>query len=105
MISRHWKGIVKAGHEEEYMRHLKTNTFPHLDGIPGFTRASILRRPAKGGTEFKIVTVWASMDAIKAFAGADPEAAVVPTLVHGWMVSYESRVTHYEIVETFEPSS
>ena len=103
MISRHWKGIAKPGHAEEYIRHLKTETFPQVAGIPGFIRASILRRTVEAGTEFQIVTVWTSLEAIKAFAGANAEVAVVPLLVQQLMASYESSVVHYEIADNFEP--
>lgn len=54
------------------------------------------------GTEFQIVTVWKSLDAIKAFAGANAELAVVPPVVQQLMASYDSEVVHYEIADTFE---
>lgn len=103
MISRHWKGIAKPGQSEAYIHHLKTETFPKLASIPGFVRASILRRGVEAGTEFQIGTVWESLDSIRAFAGANAEVAVVPPLVQRLMVSYESNVAHYEIAETLEP--
>ena len=103
MISRHWKGVAKPGHDDAYVRHLKNDTFPMLSNIPGFVRASILMRPAEAGTEFQIVTVWESLEAIHAFAGAAADAAVVPALVQSLMVIYDSHVSHYELVETYEP--
>jgi len=53
----------------------------------------------EGGTEFHIVTVWESLTAIKAFAGQDPETAVVPATVRAMLSSYDERVVHYEIAE------
>jgi len=52
----------------------------------------------EAGTEFQIVTVWESLTAIKAFAGEDPEIAVVPAAVRAMLVTYDERVAHYEIV-------
>src|SRR2546426_11581119 len=92
MISRHWKGIAKPDQAEAYIRHLKSDTFPKLSGIPGFIRASILRRNVDTGTEFHVVTLWSSLDAIKAFAGERPDIAVVPTTVQTMMRSEERRV-------------
>jgi heme-degrading monooxygenase HmoA len=100
MISRHWKGVAKPGQAEAYVRHLTSETFPSLARIPGFIRASILKRNLETGTEFQIVTVWESLDAIKAFAGREPDVAVVPAIVQAMMSSYDQRVVHYEIVET-----
>jgi heme-degrading monooxygenase HmoA len=74
MISRHWKGVAKPGDAAAYIHLLKTETFPHLASIPGFVRASILSRAVEAGTEFQIVTVWESLDAIQAFAGARVDA-------------------------------
>jgi len=98
MISRHWKGIVKPGLADQYVEHLKTHTLPELAAIPGFISVSILRRDVAGGTEFQVVTRWASLDAIRAFAGDDIEAAVVPDVAARMMTSYEPRVVHYDVV-------
>lgn len=53
----------------------------------------------KAGAEFLIVTTWESLDAIKQFAGADAELAVVPDKVQAMMVSYDRTVRHYEVVQ------
>ena len=84
MISRHWKGIAKPDQAEAYIRHLKSDTFPKLSGIPGFIRAF-------------------SLDAIKASAGERPDIAVVPTTVQTMMASHDSHVVHYEVADTYEP--
>lgn len=103
MISRHWKGIARRDRAESYVGHLRRETFPGLAAIPGFVRASILRREVEEGTEFQIVTVWESWEAIRAFAGADPEEAVVPATVRAMMVGYDRRVVHYEVADTYLP--
>jgi heme-degrading monooxygenase HmoA len=100
MIARHWQGVAHPGREREYEEHLRAETFPSLKRIPGFVDASILRRTIDSGVEFLIVTRWQSMNAIRQFAGADPEAAVVPPAVEAMMVDYDRRVTHYEVVTT-----
>lgn len=101
MISRHWKGIARPGQANEYMNHLRHDTFPKLSAIPGFIRASILSRAVGEGTEFQIVTVWESLRAVQAFAGQNPEVAVVPPVVQAMMAAYDRNVTHYEIAETY----
>jgi heme-degrading monooxygenase HmoA len=98
MIARHWRGVAHPGRARGYEEHLRAETFPSLKRIPGFVDASILRRTIDSGVEFLIVTRWQSMDAIRQFAGADPEAAVVPPAVEAMMVDYDRRVTHYEVV-------
>jgi len=99
MISRHWKGTIKPGLANRYLEHLRTQTLPQLAAISGFVSGTILRREVADGTEYKIVTVWTSIDSIRAFAGDDPEVAVVPTAAQALMTTFDRRAVHYELVE------
>lgn len=99
MISRQWRGLAKAAHADAYVEHLRTETFPTIAKIPGFAGASIMRRTLSQGVEFLVVTQWASLSAIRAFAGEDAERAVVPPKVHDMMVEYDRIVRHYEVVQ------
>jgi len=101
MTSRQWKGIVKPSRAQHYINHLRGETFPSLKNIPGFVSASILQRTVPAGEEFLIVTVWESIEAIKRFAGENPEVAVVPANVQTMMVEYEKVARHYAITETY----
>jgi heme-degrading monooxygenase HmoA len=78
MIARHWRGLARREHAESYVEHLRSDV--------------------ELGVEFLIVTRWKSATAIRAFAGSDPEAAVVPASVQRMMVEYDERARHFEIV-------
>ena len=99
MISRQWRGLAKAGLAEAYVEHLRSETFPAIQRLPGFVSASILRRVVPLGVEFLIVTHWASMESIGAFAGPNAETAVVPEKVREMMIEYDHTVRHYQVVE------
>ena len=101
MISRHWNGLCKRDAADRYVEHLERETFPQLAALPGFIRASILRRELAAGTDFQVVTLWESLVAIEAFAGQDVHTAVVPASVQAMMLSYDRKVAHYEVVRTF----
>jgi len=98
MISRHWRGLAKSTLADEYVAHLRTETFPQLSNIRGFVNASILRRMVPEGVEFLIVTNWDSIKAIEQFSGREPETAVVPERVQHMMIEYDHKVRHYELV-------
>jgi len=98
MIERHWRGIARPEFADEYVAHLRRDTFPQLKRIDGFVDASILRRGVERGVEFLIVTRWESIDAIRSFAGADAEVAVVPANVQRMMIEYDPRARHYEVL-------
>jgi heme-degrading monooxygenase HmoA len=103
MISRNWRGTARFEEADNYIAHLRQETFPHLSGIDGFVSASILQRPTARGIEFLIVTAWRSMEAIQQFAGEQAHIAVVPDVVQAMMVDYDREVAHYEVVDTYQP--
>jgi heme-degrading monooxygenase HmoA len=103
VISRHWTGVAKAERAEDYISHLKSDTFPKLAKIDGFVSASVLRREVEDGIEFRVVTQWESWHAITQFAGKDPGAAVVPEIVQAMMERFDQRVVHYEVAFQFSP--
>ena len=99
MISRHFRALAHPNRADDYVLHLRTETFPALRKIPGFVDATILTRPFGHGVEFLIVTTWESIDAIATFAGGDPVVAVLPAKAAAMMIEYDRRVRHFEVVE------
>ena len=99
MIARHWRGTAHADQAAAYVEHLRAETFPAIRRLPGFVSASILRRTVPEGIEFLIVTHWESLDAIRAFAGEDIDAAVVPAKAQAMMLTFDRFVRHFEVVE------
>jgi heme-degrading monooxygenase HmoA len=73
MISRQWRGLAKADCSQAYADHLRKETFPAIRKLPGFLRASILRRTLPEGVEYLIVTEWANLEAVRRFAGDNVE--------------------------------
>lgn len=98
-VVRQWKGVVKPGLANAYLTHLHQETIPTVTRLDGFLTVMIMRRDIEDGTEFQIVTVWRTLDAIKAFAGADITKAVVPPAAQALMVRYDDRAIHYDIVQ------
>ena len=99
MISRQCRGLAQPDQAQNYLKHLRTETFPTVRKLPGFVSASVLSRRLENGIEFLIVTQWESLDAIAQFAGADLEAAVVPAKAAAMMIEYDRRVRHFEVIE------
>jgi heme-degrading monooxygenase HmoA len=70
---------------------------PELQAIEGFRGATLLRREDGAEIEFLVLTRWASLEAIRAFAGDDIERAVVEPEAVAVLVSFDDRVRHYEV--------
>ena len=97
MIARTWNGTTRPEHADAYVAHLRTRTFPQLAALPGHRGAYVLRRTARDAVAFTVVTLWESIDAIARFAGADPEAAVVPAEAQALLATYDDRAVHWEV--------
>lgn len=102
MIQRRWKATARPGREGDYLRHLRTETFPALSRIPGFLRATVSRAlDGEAPGRLLVVTEWESMEAVKAFGGESPERAVVPPPVEALMLEHDDRVEHCEVLATY----
>jgi heme-degrading monooxygenase HmoA len=99
MIARHWRGLVKRERADAYVEHLQSQTLPQLVQFAGFHDAKVLRRELPQGVEFLVVTIWESLDSIRAFAGTDVETAVVPPAARDMMIEYDRRARHYDVVD------
>lgn len=98
MIARIWTARTTRAQAPAYANHLRTRVLPKLRTIAGYRGASLLRRDGRGEAELIVVTRWQSMQAVRAFAGDDPDAAVVEEEAAAVLTDYDTRVRHYEIV-------
>ena len=99
MIARLWRGAAEGeGNADAYQRHATATVFPALRDIPGHRGACLLRRATGERTEFLALTLWDSIEAIRAFAGADHEQAVFYPEDEKFLIERGPRVTHYEVM-------
>ena len=100
MIARTWWGATRADDAADYLEYLRETGLSEYARIPGHRRTLTLRRIAQGRAEFLIVTLWDSMEAVRRFAGDDPERAVFYPEDDRYLVARDDHVTHYEVVDT-----
>ena len=71
---------------------------PHLEATEGFVSATLERVEGDAGrVEIVVVTHWASMEAIRAFAGPDVDIAVVEPDARAVLEDFDTRVRHIEL--------
>ncbi len=99
MIVREWRGRAASSRAAEYPGHFRTVVMPELRHVAGFRGASLCRRDSAAGIEFVVLTRWDSFDAVRAFAGADIERAVVEPGAVAALDSFDTNVKHYEVIE------
>jgi heme-degrading monooxygenase HmoA len=97
VIARIWRGCVRATDADEYEAYMRRVALPGYRDVPGNRGGYMLRRTVGQLEEFCMVTVWESMDAIRAFAGDDPEVAVFYPADDRFLVTRDDRVAHYSV--------
>ena len=101
MICRIWHGWTTPESADAYEQLLREDIFTGIVArrIPGFEGIQLLRRPAAGEVEFVTLMWFDGIDAIRAFAGADYEVAVVPAKARALLSRFDARSAHFEVRE------
>ena len=101
MIARIWHGWTAPQNADAYETLLKTEIFSGIlaRDVTGFLRIELLRAQAKEEVEFVTVMWFDSLDSVRAFAGADYEAAVVLPKARALLKRSDARSRHYEVRE------
>jgi len=97
VIARLWCATAAESNADAYVAHLRSRTMPELARIPGHRGAYVLQRSTPSGVAFTVITLWDSLDAIRQFAGSEPELAVVPAEARVLLASYDDRAVHWEV--------
>jgi heme-degrading monooxygenase HmoA len=103
MIARIWHGWTTAEDADAYENLLRAEVFPGIRAkqIPGFERIELFRRSFEPANEVEFMTVmwFTGLDAVKAFAGEEYEASVVPHAASVLLTRFDHRSRHYEVRE------
>lgn len=99
MIARTWRGATKAADGDAYVEYLHKTGIHEYKATPGNKGVIALRRERDGKTEFFLVSLWEGWDAIKAFAGPNPDKAVFYPEDDRFLVERDNHVDHYEVIE------
>ena len=99
MICRIWHGWTAPADADAYERLLRSEIFQGIAarGIPGYRGIELLRRSTADTVEFVTLMWFDSIEAVRAFAGADYEVAVVPAAARTLLHRFDARSAHYEV--------
>ncbi len=100
MIARIWRGVTREADKDTYFEYLQKTGLKEYASIPGNQGVWVLRRVDDGKSEFTLISLWDSWDAITAFAGPDPEKAVFYSEDENFLLERGPRVIHYEVLST-----
>ncbi|WP_219466974.1 hypothetical protein [Nonomuraea rhizosphaerae] len=97
MIVRTWRGWTRTTDADAYAEYLLRTGFTGYTQTPGNKGAYFTKRDVEERTEFYLISLWESWEAIKAFAGDDPGVAVFYPEDDRYLVDRERTVEHYEV--------
>jgi heme-degrading monooxygenase HmoA len=97
MIVRTWRGAVRPADLDEYLRHQADTGVGEYRETPGNRGVIVLRRQRGELVEVTTVSFWDSMDAVRAFAGDEPEKAKFYPGDDDLLAEKDAHADHYEV--------
>ncbi len=97
-VARIWRGRTLAVKADEYEAYLYASGVSKVRATPGNLGVTVLRRTEGDKTEFLVMSLWESVDAIKKFAGEDYQKAVILERDREYLLEVEPNVLHYEVL-------
>lgn len=99
MIARMWRAWVGSWDADACATQLLDTAAQELRDTPGNVATYLLRRADGDRTEFAVLSLWETVDAVRAMAGEDVEQ-LVPHLENAHFLHPDPTVIHYEIAES-----
>lgn len=97
-IARIWTGFVPTDKSARYRSLMNKVALPHYRSTEGNVCAWCLSRELPNGmTEFKMLTLWSSIEAIKGFAGENYQTALYYDFDDDYLIEKTELVEHFEI--------
>jgi heme-degrading monooxygenase HmoA len=100
MIARIWQGSTRPGMGNAYRSYLEQTGLKEYQSTEGCKDILVLTREIGEATEYVLITLWEDMNAVRRFAGPDPERAVYYPEDDRYFPEEQCTpyVRHYEVV-------
>ena len=97
MIARIWRGATREADADAYLTYMDSTGGNAARATDGNRGVQILRRIRDGRAEFVFISFWESLEAVRRFAGPEPERAVFYPEDERYLVEAEPTVSHFEL--------
>ena len=98
MIARLWHGAVPADKAAAYPQYLQATGIADLQSTSGNKGVYVLRNIEDDVAHFVLISIWESLDSIRALAGDEIERARYYPEDSDYLLELEPAVTHYEVL-------
>ena len=101
IILRRWTGRLRTADEAAYFDYVMQTGGGDYAKTPGNLGHQILMRALGDGvSEIATLSWWRDMDAVRAFAGDQPEVAVYYPEADRYLIDRPEYVEHYRVLES-----
>lgn len=100
MIARVWRGWTSLENADAYERLLREKVLPGLKDIDGYHGGYILRQDGNDESEFLVMNLFESLDAVRAFAGPEYTVPVFEPEARQLLSKVEPIARHYNVKAT-----
>src|SRR5687768_12768929 len=100
MIARLWHGEVPADKAAAYHDFLKESGLKDYREVSGDKGVFLLKKEIEGIAHFYTLTFWSDMQAVREFAGPEPEKARYYPEDKDFLLAFEPFVQHFEVLES-----
>lgn len=96
MIARVWR--ARATTPDPYREVFTSEVAAELAAVPGFRGAYLLARPDGPETVLRTLTLFDTLDAVRAFAGSAYEREHVTPAARAAILGSDPRIRHYDML-------
>jgi len=96
-IMRLWHGKVALEKADEYEKFMITKAAPDYGSVDGLQKLYFQRKNKGAVAHFLLVTIWDSLEAVKNFAGDNPEIAKYYPEDDNFLLEKEKHVSMYQV--------
>ncbi len=97
MIVRTWHGRTRLSDGDAYESFMKKRAAPDYGSIDGLQQLFFTRRDEVEASHFLLITVWDSIEAVKKFAGDDPNVAKYYPEDNEFLLEKEARSLNHQV--------
>jgi heme-degrading monooxygenase HmoA len=97
VIARTWRGWTRAQDADRYFEYVNATGVQALSSTPGNLGVYVLRRVVDDRAEVVVISLWESLEHVRAFAGEDVGRAVFYPEDEAYLVERDWTVAHYDV--------
>ncbi len=95
-LVRRWEAVSARADLGDWVATYRDRVLPAMKDVPGFLGVTFHAERDADPCRITVLTAWADMDAVKAFAGDDPARAVVPDFMARFFVDHDATASFHD---------